>query len=292
METTAVAGHRPRRPYRRGAAWAPGLAWSNPTGNHPTSGCGPKGVRDKGSMQEGEGVGGMRLQGPGTRINTGQCPLPSQGAPGCVRQRACPLSLRPPVSLGGAGSWAGQRAGLGRMPCDPGASPPIGLSAGEKGQGRGRALSMTWLDAAGRGWSRAWGGGVRVNRQWRHGGQLERGAEECPWVKRRPGRGDTDTGKGQDRLAGRVGGKSRRRRNRLQEAQRAEARGAGARQSSLAKPPMVTFRSGLVPTGSWSWTAPPPMKQKAGHTGPEQSRGHSRSPRKDTASRKETRPCS
>lgn len=58
----------------------------------------------------------------------------------------------------------------------------------------------------------------------------------------------------------------------------------GMAQSSLAKFPMVTLRSCLLATSSWRCRAPPPMKQKAGQTGPEQSTPHSQSSRKETAS--------
>lgn len=58
----------------------------------------------------------------------------------------------------------------------------------------------------------------------------------------------------------------------------------GTAQSSFAKPPMVTLRSCLLATSSWRCRAPPPMKQKAGQTGPEQSTPHSQSSRKETAS--------
>lgn len=64
----------------------------------------------------------------------------------------------------------------------------------------------------------------------------------------------------------------------------AHAGSTGTAQSSLAKPPMVTLRSCLLATSSWRCRAPPPMKQKAGQTGPEQSTPHSQSSRKETAS--------
>ena len=58
----------------------------------------------------------------------------------------------------------------------------------------------------------------------------------------------------------------------------------GVAQSILVKPPMVTLRSCRPATSSCSCRAPPPTKQKAGQTGPEQSRPHSHSSRNDTAS--------
>lgn len=132
----------------------------------------------------------MRLQGTGTHTNTGEVLFPSQGTP-----RQCQPEPNHPEAIG-QHRWAGSSEGEGRagiMPSVPGASLPIGLSAGEKGQGGGRALSGTWLDATGRHGAGAWWGGVWMNRQWRNGSQPERGAEECPLVKRRPWE-DTDTG--------------------------------------------------------------------------------------------------
>lgn len=177
---------------------------------------------------------------------------------------------------------------LGKAKGGPSVMPSVGAALppsqpwGTDGVGRG--LSMIWVRCQGQGVGQRPGTSRKTSRE-----EPPREGQRKPWE-------GTDTGCGQGHVEG--VGRSCSGAAWCQEAREAgpsqprAGRGPRQDQSNLAKPPMVTFLSGLVPTGSWSCTAPPPMKQKAGHTGPEQSRGHSRSPRKDTASRKETRPCS